>query len=149
MNPMFAKLVEKKKMDGKDESSPVEKQATDSVIQDLMQFLNNHEGEKLKGLKKVTVASNDPQGLEQGLAKAKEMVASGHTDPSSEDSDDDSSDDDMSDMDDSDDEQDPDSDEHSEDDHQEAPTHGGDPAELMKQIQMLKAQLAAKGHGSI
>lgn len=155
MNELFSKLVAKKKAEGKG-ISPVEKEASNSVLADLMDFLHGHDGEKLKGLKKVTVASNDPHGLEEGLAKAKEMVAQGHG--ADEGHDEDSEDEDMEDPEEEasetpeeeDTEEGHGDDEHSEDQHQEAPTHGGDTAELMKQIAELKAQLAAKqGPGRI
>ena len=48
--------------------------AKSSVLEDLMGDMFDHEGDKVKGLKKVTVASNSPKGLEKGLDKAKEML---------------------------------------------------------------------------
>lgn len=76
-NPMFKKLMEKKKMEGK-MASPMQVKAKSSVLSDLMSELGAMGADKLKGLKKVTVASNSPGGLEDGLAKAKEMLAKQH-----------------------------------------------------------------------
>lgn len=74
MNPMLEKL---KKL-GKDKKMPeYEKEGKMSAIKSLGDLANEGMSDKIKGLKKVTVASNSPKGLEEGLSKAKEMV-SGH-----------------------------------------------------------------------
>lgn len=73
MNDMFKKVVEKKKKEGKS-FSPMEKDASDGVLSDLMKYINGLEGEKVKGLKKVTVASDSKDGLEAGMNKAKSMM---------------------------------------------------------------------------
>lgn len=52
-----------------------EKQAKKEMLVDLIKHMDSMMGENIKGLKKVTVASNDKQGLEKGLEKAKEMVS--------------------------------------------------------------------------
>jgi hypothetical protein len=57
--------------------SPVEKDAKMSVIQAMRDMAQGHMGDRLKGLKKVTVASDDPEGLKAGLDKAKQMLGKG------------------------------------------------------------------------
>ena len=47
-----------------------------SVLNDLRGQAMEKMGSKLGGLKKVTVASDSPKGLEEGLEKAKEMLDS-------------------------------------------------------------------------
>lgn len=59
------------------EISPVEQKAKLDVLGKLSDEMNSAMSNKMKGLKKVTVASNDPKGLEDGLAKAQQMIA-GH-----------------------------------------------------------------------
>lgn len=72
-NPMFKKLIEKKKKDSP--ASPMELKAKGSVLADLMQEIGNMGADKLKGLQKVTVAAPDQDALKLGLDKAKELVA--------------------------------------------------------------------------
>ena len=67
------KLMMKKHGEGKVLSKSAAK-AKSSVLEDLMSDMFDHDGDKVKGHKKVTVASNSPKGLEKGLEKAKEMV---------------------------------------------------------------------------
>lgn len=69
----FKKLLEKKHAEGKG-LSDVEKDAKSSVLEHLKQMASDSMGDKLKGLKKVTVASDSPHGLAEGLNKAKEMI---------------------------------------------------------------------------
>jgi hypothetical protein len=69
----FRKLLEKKHAEGKSLSG-VEKDAKSSVLEHLKQMASDSIGDKLKGLKKVTVASDSPHGLAEGLDKAKEMI---------------------------------------------------------------------------
>lgn len=45
------------------------------VIESMRKMAQGAMGDKLKGLKKVSVASNSPAGLEEGLDKAKEMIS--------------------------------------------------------------------------
>lgn len=66
-------LFAKKKKDGK-EMSGMEKDAKMSVVHDMKKMAMDAMGDKLKGLKKVSVASNSPEGLQMGLDKAKELV---------------------------------------------------------------------------
>lgn len=73
----FKKLLDKKKSEGKGMMSPNHMKAKAHVLGGLMNELNKMGAEDLGGLKKVTVASNSPEGLEHGLHKASEMVQKG------------------------------------------------------------------------
>jgi hypothetical protein len=72
MHPLH-KLMAKKKSEGK-KLSPMEKKGKEDTLQSLIEDMMGMDGDKVKGLKKVTVASNSPKGLEKGLDKAKEIV---------------------------------------------------------------------------
>jgi Ran GTPase-activating protein (RanGAP) involved in mRNA processing and transport len=72
----------KKKADKGDVLSKSHAKAKSGILQDLVDDMMGMEGDKVKGLKKVTVASNSPKGLEKGLDKAKELV--GHAPMSKE-----------------------------------------------------------------
>lgn len=72
-NPMFEKLIAKKKAEGKD-MSPAHEKAKGTVLSDLMDHLEGMGMDKVKGLKKVTVASDSKEGLAKGLDKAKEIA---------------------------------------------------------------------------
>lgn len=72
-SPKLEKLMEEKKRKGQTLSKSHAK-AKSGVIQDLMDDMMGLDSDKIKGLKKVTVASNSPKGLEKGLDKAKEIV---------------------------------------------------------------------------
>lgn len=72
-NMALKKIIEKKKKDGKT-LSPVHKEARSTVLEDLMDHLSDMGMDKVKGLKKVTVASDSKEGLAKGLDKATEMV---------------------------------------------------------------------------
>lgn len=52
-----------------------EKSAKIKVVEAMRDLASSQMGEKLKGLKKVTVASNNESGLKAGLEKAKELIA--------------------------------------------------------------------------
>lgn len=67
------KIIDKKKKEGKT-LSPVHKEARSTVLEDLMDHLSDMGMDKVKGLKKVTVASDSKEGLAKGLDKATEMV---------------------------------------------------------------------------
>jgi Ran GTPase-activating protein (RanGAP) involved in mRNA processing and transport len=73
---MYHKLnnLMKKKAEKGDVLSKSHAKAKSGILQDLMDDMMGMEGDKVKGLKKVTVASNSPKGLEKGLEKAKEIV---------------------------------------------------------------------------
>lgn len=72
MHP-FEKLMMKKRKEGK-VLSDSEKQAKGSVLDNLMSEMDSHDGEKLKGVKKVTVAAPSKEGLKEGLKKASDIV---------------------------------------------------------------------------
>ena len=73
MDKALEKLMEKKK-DGK-ALDPEYKKAKMSVLGSLHDEMKKMIGDDLHGLKKVTVASPDKEGLEEGLEKAKELVS--------------------------------------------------------------------------
>lgn len=73
MQHKLEKLMRKKAEKG-DVLSKSHAKAKSGILQDLMDDMMGMEGDKVKGLKKVTVASNSPKGLEKGLDKAKELV---------------------------------------------------------------------------
>lgn len=66
-------LLKKKKREGA-EISDVEKEAKMSAVKDLSGMASEMMGGKLKGLKKITVASDSAEGLKEGLEKAEEIV---------------------------------------------------------------------------
>ena len=72
----FKALLAKKRSEGKGLDG-VQAHAAGSVLHDMMKALDSDGLEKVKGLKKVTVAGNDPHALEEGLDKAKEMIHQG------------------------------------------------------------------------
>lgn len=69
----FDKLLEKK---GKKLSS-LEQRAKGDVLSGLQEQSSDSYGDKLAGLKKVSVAAPSAEGLSKGLDKAKELL--GHT----------------------------------------------------------------------
>ena len=72
------KLMAKKKSEGK-KLSGAEKKGKEDTLQSLIDDMMGMDGEKVKGLKKVTVASNSPKGLSKGLDKAKELIGDAPT----------------------------------------------------------------------
>lgn len=70
MNDKLMKRMEKK---GK-KLNPLEQKAKMGVIKELSDQAGAMMGDKIKGLKKVTVASDSPEGLKAGLEKAEEIV---------------------------------------------------------------------------
>lgn len=72
MNPLH-KLMAKKKSEGK-KLSGAEKKGKEETLQSLIDEMMDMDSDKVKGLKKVTVASNSPSGLSKGLEKAKELI---------------------------------------------------------------------------
>lgn len=51
-----------------------EKKSKTHVLEAMRDMAASQMGEKLKGIKKVTVASNDTSGLKAGLEKAEELI---------------------------------------------------------------------------
>lgn len=70
---MLQSLMEKKKAKGEGMDDTY-KSAKMGVLKDLHKHMSGMLGDDLKGLKKVTVAAPDEEGLEMGLSKAKEML---------------------------------------------------------------------------
>lgn len=70
----FKELMDRKRKEGKVISDPIEAAAHSSVLGGLMNEMGSSGRDKIKGLKKVTVASNSPKGLEMGLDKAKDIA---------------------------------------------------------------------------
>lgn len=63
------------KPDMKEKSlSPMDKKAKMSVLEEMKKQAMGMMGDNLKGVKKVSVASNSPEGLKEGLHKAQEIV---------------------------------------------------------------------------
>jgi hypothetical protein len=75
----FTDLLKKKASEQADQpSDPKSMEAKASAIKNLMQSLKEVMGGELSdGLKKVTVASNSPEGLAKGLDLAKKVVPTG------------------------------------------------------------------------
>jgi hypothetical protein len=71
----LAKLLEKKSKDGQ-HLSGVERDAKMSVLHDLRGQAAEAMKSGLHNLKKVSVMSDSPEGLSEGLSKAKDMVSS-------------------------------------------------------------------------
>lgn len=71
MHDMLKKMAKKNK--GRD-MSPAEVEAKSSVLKHLIGDMDLMMGDKLKGLKKVSVASDSSEGLKEGLHKAQSLV---------------------------------------------------------------------------
>jgi hypothetical protein len=71
MMKMLKKLLEEK---GQSEMDPSAKKAKESVLQEISDMAGKSLGEDVKGLKKVSIMSDSPEGLKAGLEKAEEMV---------------------------------------------------------------------------
>lgn len=70
---MYDKLMKHLEKKGK-KLSPVEQKAKMGVVKELSSQAGEMLSDKLKGLKKVTVASDSKEGLKKGLDKAKEVI---------------------------------------------------------------------------
>ena len=70
----FHKLL-KKKMDEGKELNPIDKDAKMGVLKDLHKMASDSMADKLHGIKKVTVAAPDEEGLKHGLEKAQDIVS--------------------------------------------------------------------------
>jgi len=87
MNPKFMKMLEKKR-----DLKPHEKAAKMGVLKDMKDAASEMAGDKL-GLHKVSVMSDSPEGLEEGLDQAHnavhqmpdDMSSNDHSDPSDSD----------------------------------------------------------------
>lgn len=76
MEDMLKALMKKKKSGP--EMSEHEKNAKMGVLHQIHKMATDAMGDDIKGMKKVTVASNDDQGLQEGLANAKQLLAAKH-----------------------------------------------------------------------
>lgn len=85
MQNKFRELLMAKKQQGK-VLKPEMAQHKMEVIENLMEAMGEDMGNQLKGMKKVTVAAPDKEGLEEGLEKAKEVVEEAPMEEESEDS---------------------------------------------------------------
>lgn len=74
-NELFRKLMEKKGAD--EEMDPNYKQSKMQVLKDLHDEMSKMMAGDLHGLKKVTVAAPDQEGLQEGLAKAQDLMGKG------------------------------------------------------------------------
>lgn len=54
--------------------SPEAAKAKATSLKEMMDMLKDGMGKDIAGLKKVTVASNSPEGLKEGLEKAKDIL---------------------------------------------------------------------------
>lgn len=66
------KRMKDKKEEGK--MHPLERKAKMDVMKHLQDMAHDAMGNKLKGMGKVTVASDSPEGLQHGLSKAQDMM---------------------------------------------------------------------------
>ena len=56
------------------ENDPMKKEAKLKALKALKKMASDMESDDIKGIRKVTVAAPDKEGLEKGLEKAKEIV---------------------------------------------------------------------------
>lgn len=68
------KMLEKKKQKGS--MSDVEKDAKMSVVKDMRDMASAMAGDKIRGMKKVSVASPSGEGLKAGVSEAKKLLDS-------------------------------------------------------------------------
>ena len=73
----FKKMLEKKRQEGHGKMDPIEVGARHSVLSGLMKAMDKEGLDKVKGLKKVTVAASDAPHLMEGMDKAKEIIKEG------------------------------------------------------------------------
>lgn len=78
MNKMMEKMMKKK---GAKEMDPMEKEAKFSVVDAMKQMAEQAMGEKVKGLKKVTVSSPNESGLKKGLDEAEKLISANQDEP--------------------------------------------------------------------
>lgn len=75
MEREFVELMKKKMAEQKDKpADPKKMEAKATVVKDLMSSLKDLMANDIKGMKKVTVASDSAEGLEEGLEKAQDIV---------------------------------------------------------------------------
>jgi len=71
---MDEKLKKLMKSKGEKKMHPVEKEAKMASLKELHSMAKNMLGDRLHGLKKVSVMADDKEGLEEGLSKAKSLL---------------------------------------------------------------------------
>lgn len=77
MEKEFVELLKKKAAEqAKEPVNPKMLEAKKNVVKEIMDMLKGDMAGQMKGLKKVTVASNDEEGLKKGLNKAQEIIGS-------------------------------------------------------------------------
>lgn len=77
MEKEFVDLLKKKAAEqSKEPVNPKMLEAKKNVVKEIMDMLKGDMAGQMKGLKKVTVASNDEEGLKKGLNKAQEIIGS-------------------------------------------------------------------------
>lgn len=75
MEKEFLDLLKKKAAEqSKEPVDPKKIEAKKNVVQEIMDMLSGDMANQMKGLKKVTVASDSSEGLEKGLNKAHELL---------------------------------------------------------------------------
>lgn len=75
MEREFVDLMKRKMAEQKDHpADPKKLEAKASVVKDLMSSLKDLMANDIKGVKKVTVASDSPEGLKAGLNKAEDLI---------------------------------------------------------------------------
>jgi len=83
----FMKMMKDKQGNMEDMSS-TKRDAKSKVLQELRDLMKGVSGENIKNLKKVTVASDSPEGIKAGLEKAGEMMEPSDEEPTQMSSDD-------------------------------------------------------------
>jgi hypothetical protein len=69
---MMDEIMKKAKKSGP--IDPKHKEAKMGILKQISEMAGGAMGDDIKGLKKVTVASDSPKGLKEGLSKAKDLV---------------------------------------------------------------------------
>lgn len=74
INPDAEAQVKGEKMKESRKMSPIEMKAKKNSLEALRKSMQDMMGEKLSGVKKVSVAADSKEGLEKGLDKAKDLL---------------------------------------------------------------------------
>jgi hypothetical protein len=94
----FLKMLQKKKQEQKGPINDSRMKAKASVAKELSDMLGEDITENIKGMNKVTVASDSEEGLKKGLEKAEDALSGKMKDKMSDDEDSEYEDDEDSDM---------------------------------------------------
>ncbi len=84
MNDKMLKMLKAKKDKNKDSMSDNEKEAKLNVMKELRDSASKMMGDKVRGIKELSVVAPDKKGLEKGLDKAKELIAGEESEESQE-----------------------------------------------------------------